>query len=570
MSDDLLAKMKAVDPATDERVATESRSLGDLPGRIAAGESPVAGRVHRFPRVPRRAIALGLAAALLTIGVAVPLALLRPLGGGGVTYGDVGDGWFRAGSLETLQANQVTYLPEVKIFVVASRNAQPYALDAAIRPTAANDGTAALYCTSSRSFFVPGRSAQFDLGGVPYLGTRGAMSGVPVRATESFVDVDTAAAHRLHAAVAAQTSPPSDTPCDEGNGYREVRPGIVEPIPATGLAPIEVSFPHPGDVVTSPVTISGTADVAEGNVRFQIKDANGTILVDDFTTATCGTGCRGDYSAEVPFDVTQEQDGTILVFEESLEDGSKINVVKIPVTLQPPAPIEVSSPASGQVVTSPVTVSGTADVFEAVVSIRIIVEGDLLVADTTTLATCGSGCRGKFSAKVSFPDIGTKSAVIQVFERSAKDGAMINVVEIPVTVTPDVATPGRPIDFAGTWIDFSSGNPVPANVLTATLGPEHCSWDDIVFLDLDIPDGPKGSFLRDVKGELSGSTAQPFQVVTALPDDAVDTGYFKVKWFLWTSASDPDAVYVVNGVYDPSAQGLIERWPAITQQFGCA
>jgi hypothetical protein len=457
MKDDLIAKLGSVDPITDERVAAESRSLGDLPGRIAAGESPVEGRIRRMPRAPRRGFAIGLAAALLAIGVAVPLVLLSPLGGGGVSYGDVGDGWFRAGTLEDLQRTEVTYLPEVRIFVVASPNSQPYALVAASETAEGNDANAVLFCTTSKSFFMPGRNAQFDVGGVPYLGTRLMMASVPVRVVDGFVDVDTTTTTQP-AGVGLPVAPPTDTACDEGNGYREVRPGVVEPIPATDLAPIEVSTPAPGDVVTSPVTIAGTADVAEANVRYQIKDANGAILANGFTTATCGTGCRGEYSVDVPFEVTQEQAGTILVFEESLEDGSKINVVKVPVTLQPAAaaaPIEVTAPSDGDIVSSPVTISGTADVFEATVSIRILGESGEILADTFATATCGTGCRGDYSEDVSFNVKRVEQGTIQVFESSAEDGSMRNVVEIPVTLAPK--TSNAAITVTG---------PAPGDVIT--------------------------------------------------------------------------------------------------------
>jgi immunoglobulin-like protein involved in spore germination len=467
MSDDLLAKLKAVDPVTHERVAAESRSLGDLPGRIAAGESPVAGRVHRFPRAPRRAIALGLAAALLAIGVAVPLALLSPLGGGGITYGEVGDGWFRAGTLEDLQSNEVTYLPEVKIFVVASPNVQPYALDA-VSPNRIGSGESLLFCTSPQVFFDPGgafdvTSEQFDITGT-HLRLPGAgpsalgMSGVPLRVNDGFVDVDTAAGHRIPGAPAAGPAYGQILkPC--GNEYREVRPGVVEPIPATGLAPIEVSSPQPGDIVTSPVTIAGTADVAEANVRYQIKDASGTILVDDFTMATCGTGCRGDYSVEVPFEVTEEQSGTILVFEESLEDGSKINVVKVPVTLQPAAataPIEVTTPSEGDIVSSPVTIAGTADVFEGTVSIRILGEDGRVLADTFTTATCSIGCRGDYSEDVAFKVKDVEQGTIQVFSASAEtNGGMLHLVEIPVILAPKTSN-----------ASITVTSPAPGDVIT--------------------------------------------------------------------------------------------------------
>jgi hypothetical protein len=58
-------------------------------------------------------------------------------------------------------------------------------------------------------------------------------------------------------------------------------------------------------------------------------------LVDTFTMATCGTGCRGDFDTDVPFSVDRKQPGTVEVFEVSAMDGSMINVVEIPVTLLP-------------------------------------------------------------------------------------------------------------------------------------------------------------------------------------------------------------------------------------------
>jgi hypothetical protein len=99
--------------------------------------------------------------------------------------------------------------------------------------------------------------------------------------------------------------------------------------------PIIVSSPSGGDRVTSPVTISGTANVFEATVSFRIVDANGVVLKRAFTTATCGTGCRGDYSKDVRFDVSEEQGGFIEVFESSAEDGSALHKVRVPVTLVP-------------------------------------------------------------------------------------------------------------------------------------------------------------------------------------------------------------------------------------------
>jgi germination protein M len=113
-----------------------------------------------------------------------------------------------------------------------------------------------------------------------------------------------------------------DGPMRRGD-FEDVAPAIV------------VSQPRPGQTVTSPVSIAGTANVFEATVSIRILDASGREIARAFTTATCGTGCRGDYEHELQFEITSAQRGIIEVFEESAEDGSAVNVVSVPVTLAP-------------------------------------------------------------------------------------------------------------------------------------------------------------------------------------------------------------------------------------------
>ncbi|MDP8957085.1 MAG: GerMN domain-containing protein [Actinomycetota bacterium] len=101
------------------------------------------------------------------------------------------------------------------------------------------------------------------------------------------------------------------------------------------LPAIVVESPAIGASVSSPVTVRGTANVFEATVTLRVLDEQGRELARTFTTATCGTGCRGDYSKSVRFSVSTEQPATIEVLEESAEDGRPINVVRIPVTLRP-------------------------------------------------------------------------------------------------------------------------------------------------------------------------------------------------------------------------------------------
>jgi spore germination protein GerM len=102
------------------------------------------------------------------------------------------------------------------------------------------------------------------------------------------------------------------------------------------LPAIEVTKPTEGDRVTSPVTVAGTANVFEANVTVEVLDATGKVIGKTFTTATCGTGCRGTYSVPVTFKVEKEQSGTIVVHDDDAAGtGKPPHSVRVPVTLVP-------------------------------------------------------------------------------------------------------------------------------------------------------------------------------------------------------------------------------------------
>jgi hypothetical protein len=99
------------------------------------------------------------------------------------------------------------------------------------------------------------------------------------------------------------------------------------------LPPIVVASPWIGSQIRSPVTVSGSADVFEATVSIRILDQKGHPIADTFSTATCGSGCRGTYSKTVTYSLASPQPGTIVVFEASGETGKPIHVQKIPVFL---------------------------------------------------------------------------------------------------------------------------------------------------------------------------------------------------------------------------------------------
>jgi germination protein M len=118
-----------------------------------------------------------------------------------------------------------------------------------------------------------------------------------------------------------------------GSGIALTRPQTRQDY--AGVVPaIVVAEPALGDEVSSPVTVSGIADVFEANVSIEVLDAHGHLVGSSVTLATCGTGCIGSYSASVSYTVDARQAGTIVVHDDDAAGtGTYPHEVRIPVVL---------------------------------------------------------------------------------------------------------------------------------------------------------------------------------------------------------------------------------------------
>lgn len=116
--------------------------------------------------------------------------------------------------------------------------------------------------------------------------------------------------------------------------------------PPLGRADIEpqtpailVESPAPGETVSSPLTIRGTANTFEANFRVSVTAADGSTLYDSFVTATSGSGERGTF--EETFELAEGAATgpvTLTVWEDNASSGEggtppKLNVVEIPLVL---------------------------------------------------------------------------------------------------------------------------------------------------------------------------------------------------------------------------------------------
>lgn len=96
-------------------------------------------------------------------------------------------------------------------------------------------------------------------------------------------------------------------------------------------ASIRVSSPKSGDIASFPLGLEGEARTFEGTVRYRLRDADGSILADGFTTAEVEeAGEFSPFSADITYSQPSGEQGTLDVFEESAMDGEVSSLVAIP------------------------------------------------------------------------------------------------------------------------------------------------------------------------------------------------------------------------------------------------
>ncbi len=97
---------------------------------------------------------------------------------------------------------------------------------------------------------------------------------------------------------------------------------------------ILVESPLAFQEVGNPVQAFGTANTFEATFEYELTDTDGKIVDNDFVTATSGTGTRGTFDFTTkPYEIAFDGVGTLIVFERSAKDGSRINLAEIPIRM---------------------------------------------------------------------------------------------------------------------------------------------------------------------------------------------------------------------------------------------
>ncbi|GAA1797300.1 Gmad2 immunoglobulin-like domain-containing protein [Agromyces neolithicus] len=108
-----------------------------------------------------------------------------------------------------------------------------------------------------------------------------------------------------------------------------------------------------------------------------------------------------------------------------------------PTPSEPPQ-ITIGSPVADATVSVPFTVSGTANTFEAALTVDAVDESGMVACVRHVTATSGSGTPGTWEATLAFgPEENALPVMLRAYTHSAKDGSVVDLVEYPITVSPD-------------------------------------------------------------------------------------------------------------------------------------
>jgi hypothetical protein len=93
-----------------------------------------------------------------------------------------------------------------------------------------------------------------------------------------------------------------------------------------------VETPTPFARVRSPLEVSGTSNTFEAISQLELLDASGKPLTSQTVSASSGTGTRGTFRVSLRFQAPPGP-ATLVSYENSAKDGSRIDVVRIPVQI---------------------------------------------------------------------------------------------------------------------------------------------------------------------------------------------------------------------------------------------
>jgi hypothetical protein len=179
------------------------------------------------------------------------------------------------------------------------------------------------------------------------------------------------------------------------------------------------------------------------------------------------------------------------------------------------AAIDIQSPAKGATVSVPFIMRGTANTFEAALTVDAVNEAGEFLCIRHIMATSGTGTPGTWETPLAFApqrDTEITPVTLRAYEFSAKDGSMVNLVERKALLAPtrppimmtspvcgDVVAPGGTLAIQGLATVFeaaltvelrdASGTAVFSKNLMTEEGGVESRFSDLAILPAGLAPG---------------------------------------------------------------------------------
>jgi len=132
--------------------------------------------------------------------------------------------------------------------------------------------------------------------------------------------------------------------------------------------------------------------------------------------------------------------------------------------------IVIDEPELGAIVEVPFTIAGTANVFEAALSVQVLTAEGEVVCQHNIMATSGTGTRGDWTTEMAFPPPTPPAGnvavpmVVRALSYSARDGSEENVVTVDINVSGE--RPPNVITAPSCGAEVSAATPLEVSGVT--------------------------------------------------------------------------------------------------------
>jgi hypothetical protein len=213
-----------------------------------------------------------------------------------------------------------------------------------------------------------------------------------------------------------------------------------QPSPTPLASGIVIEQPAEDATVTVPVTMSGAANVFEAALTIDaLGNAAGLTLCTRHVQATSGTGTPGTWEGVLAFQPPPSAGPiTLRAYTFSPMDGSMQDLVERAVTVSAELPaIVIETPVCAQQVSgTTLTVSGTAEVFEAALSVDIRNPTGHAVLSQNVMAASGVE-RSPWTVTFDLSTLpGGGFYDVVAYTHSAEDGSVIDEFPVQISYAP--------------------------------------------------------------------------------------------------------------------------------------